>query len=144
MTMPDRRQLLHMNWGVVITALLLFVVGAVNLYSASGTRVENGMILAPYYERQLVWGAFGLGVMLVCIFVDYRHIGRMALPFYFIVLALLCLVPVAGKVVYGAKRWLDLGFFSLQPGELAKLAVLILGARTLAKDGATLGWRRFI
>lgn len=142
MTMGDRRYLLHLNWGVVITALLLFCVGMVNLYSASGVRLEGGMSLAPFYHKQLIWGLMGLGAMLFCLFLNYRQIEQLALPSYLLVLVLLCLVPVLGKTVYGAKRWIDLGFMSLQPSELAKFTVLILGAKFLSKDGEPLGWIR--
>ena len=47
-----------------------------------------------------------------------------------LVFGILLLVPVAGKTVYGAKRWLSLGFMSIQPSELAKLAVDRADART--------------
>jgi len=52
------------------------------------------------------------------------------------------MIPAFGKVVYGAKRWLSFGFFTFQPSEMAKFAVLILGARVLALHGETLGWTR--
>lgn len=133
MTMPDRRLLLHVNWGLVVSFILLFAVGSVNLYSASSIRMEDGIFLSSFYQKQLIWGIMGLGFMLLLMCLDYRHIERLAVPFYLIVILLLCLVPVAGKTVYGAKRWLDFGVFSLQPGELAKFAVLILGAKCLRR-----------
>lgn len=142
MPMPDRRLLLHINWGLVISALLLFAIGMVNLYSASSVRVGDGMSLAPYYQKQLVWGLMGLGAMIGCAFISYRQIERLAVPAYVVILILLCLVPFFGKTVYGAKRWIDLGFLNLQPSELAKFTVLILGAKALAKNGEPLGWRR--
>lgn len=142
MTMPDRRLLLHINWGLVISAILLFVAGIINLYSASGVRLEDGISLSPYYQKQLIWGLMGLGAMVACTLISYRQIERLAVPGYVVILVLLCLVPVLGKTVYGAKRWIDLGFLNLQPSELAKFSVLILGAKALAKNGEPLGWKR--
>lgn len=142
MTMPDRRLLLHINWGLVVSALLLFVVGIVNLYSASGVRVEDGISLSPYYQKQLIWGLLGLGAMVTCTLISYRQIERLAVPAYVTVIILLCLVPFFGKTVYGAKRWIDLGFLNLQPSELAKFTVLIMGAKALSKSGESLGWKR--
>lgn len=142
MTMPDRRLLLHINWGLVITALLLFVVGIVNLYSASGVRLEDGISLSSYYQKQLVWGLMGLGAMVTCTLISYRQIERLAVPAYVAVIILLCMVPFFGKTVYGAKRWIDLGFLNLQPSELAKFTVLIMGAKALSKNGEALGWKR--
>ena len=105
----DRRLLTYINWGLVAATLLLFWVGIGNLYSASGVRVEDGISLAPYYERQMIWGAFGLIAMVACMSFDYRHLQAMALPFFLIVLFSLCLIPLFGKVIYGARRWIDLG-----------------------------------
>ena len=82
----DRRLLTYINWGLVAATLLLFWVGIGNLYSASGVRVEDGISLAPYYERQMIWGAFGLIAMVACMSFDYRHLQAMALPFFLIVL----------------------------------------------------------
>ncbi len=142
MTMNERRLLLHINWGLVITSLLLFTAGIINLYSASGVLQEGGVILASYYQKQLVWGLTGLVVMLCCTVIDYRRFERLAIPVYIAVLVLLCLVPFIGKTVYGAKRWIDLGVVNIQPSELAKFTVLILGAKVLAKQSDTLGWRQ--
>jgi len=142
MTMPDRRLLLHINWGLLLSALLLFLVGVINLYSASGARLEDGISVSPFYRKQLVWGLMGAGAMLLCTFVDYRRIERLAIPAYVAILILLCLVPLVGKTVYGAKRWLDLGIINLQPSELAKFTVLIMGAKVLSRSGESLGWWR--
>ena len=138
----DRRLLTYINWGLVAATLLLFWVGIGNLYSASGVRVEDGISLAPYYERQMIWGAFGLIAMVACMSFDYRHLQAMALPFFLIVLFSLCLIPIFGKVIYGARRWIDLGFFHFQPSEMAKIAVLLMGAQVLSLDGEPLSWKK--
>lgn len=81
--------------------------------------------------------------MICAMCIDYRKLRNLAWIFYLLSLVLLILVPVAGKTVYGAKRWLSLGFITIQPSEVAKLAVLVLSARLLAQDGAPLGWKDF-
>ena len=139
----DKRLFSYLNWGLLACMLLLYLVGVGNLYSASGTRVETGLSLSSFYQRQLIWGLCGLGSMLLAMSFDYRQLRNLAWPFFLITLALLLLVPVVGKTVYGAKRWLSLGFMSIQPSEMAKLAVLVLGARLLARDGRPLGWKDF-
>lgn len=123
--------------------LALFLVGVGNLYSASGTRLEGGLFFSDYYQRQLIWGALGLVAMLGAMCVNYGKLRNLSWVFYAVCILLLLLVPVAGKTVYGARRWLSLGFISIQPSEAAKLAVLILSARLLAQDGAPLGWKDF-
>ncbi len=139
----DKRLFSHLNWGLLGCMFALYLVGVGNLYSASGTRLEAGLAFSDFYQRQLIWGLVGLCGMLAAMSFDYRRLRNMAWPFFLIVLVLLLLVPVAGKTVYGARRWLSLGFMSIQPSELAKLAVLVLGARLLARDGRPLGWKAF-
>lgn len=136
----DRRLLTHMNWGLLITMLVLFLVGLVNLYSASGVRFEDGITVAPFYERQIIWGGFGVLAMLACMSFDYRHLQSLAVPFFLCTLVLLLMVLLFGKVIYGARRWLDLGVMNFQPSEMAKVTVLIMGAQVLAQENHSLSW----
>jgi len=142
--MIDRRLFFHMNWGLLGLTLLLFGVGILNLYSASVIRLEDGLNIAPYYQRQLVWGGAGLLVLLATLIIDYRHLQTFALPIYLGSLLLLLGVVLFGVVIMGARRWISLGFFNLQPSEIAKLAVLLMGARFLAWNGDLLGWKRLV
>ena len=139
----DKSLLSYINWGLLACMLLLYLVGVGNLYSASGTRVESGLAFNSFYQRQIIWGLCGLACMLLAMMFDYRQLRNLAWPFFFLTIFLLLLVPIAGKTVYGAKRWISLGFMSLQPSELAKLAVLVLAARLLARDSRPLGWKDF-
>ena len=139
----DNRLYSYINWGLLACMMLLYLVGVGNLYSASGTRVESGLAFNSFYQRQLVWGLCGVACMLLAMLFDYRQLRNLAWPFFLITVFLLLLVPIAGKTVYGAKRWISLGFMSLQPSEMAKLSVLVLVARLLARDSRPLGWKHF-
>ena len=138
----DRRLITHINWGLLATMLVLFLVGILNLYSASGIRGEDGIVHAPYYEKQIIWGGMGCVAMLACMCFDYRRLQVLALPFFLFTLFALGLVPFFGKVIYGARRWIDLGFFHFQPSEMAKIAVLLMGAQVLSLSGEVLHWKR--
>lgn len=134
----------YINWGLVACLFVLFFIGVGNLYSASGMRMETGLTIGTYYQRQMLWGGVGLLGMFVAMTFDYRQLRNFAWPFFIFSLVLLLLVPIMGKKVYGATRWLSLGFMSIQPSEIAKIAVLILAARLLAHDGGSLGWGNFV
>lgn len=136
----DRRLLTHANWLLLGFTMILFLVGVANLYSASGVRVEDGIIVQPFFQRQLIWGSVGALAMLLCTLMDYRHIKSYAWIIFFISIFLLAMVPIFGKTVSGAKRWLDFGFFSLQPSEVAKISVLLIGASLLSETKESLGW----
>lgn len=138
--MFDRRLVFHINWGLLTLTAILFLVGVMNLYSASTLRLASGVELDTYFNKQLLWGGVGLCVMTAIVLVDYRHLKSVSWPFFILCLLLLVGVSVAGKTIYGAKRWLDLGFFNLQPTELTKIAVLILGSRLMARMDGRLGW----
>ena len=100
----DKRLFSYINWGLLACMFLLYFLGVGNLYSASGTRLEDGLAFSGFYQRQLIWGVCGLACMLLAMSFDYRQLRNLAWPFFLISLALLILVPVAGKTVYGAKR----------------------------------------
>ena len=142
----EKRQplLRHLNWALLVCALALFAVGEMNLVSASGTRVESGLTLASFYQRQFLWGLLGLCCMTMTMSFDYRRLYSIAWHLYAVTLVLLCLVPLIGTTVYGAKRWISLGLFSIQPSELAKFAVLLVTAKLMANENETLGWKSFL
>lgn len=141
MTPMDRRLFLHINWGLLALVLILFGVGVMNLYSASGIRLEGGIAVSAFYQKQLVWGGMGLCAMLAFMLFDYRHLKVLAWPLYWLTVALLVYVLFMGKVAGGAQRWISLGFMNFQPSELAKISVLIIGARILARGAGPLGFK---
>ena len=140
--MIDRRLLIHMNWGLLALTFILFGLGILNLYAASVIRLEDGFSVTSYYQRQLIWGGTGIVFLLACLAIDYRHLQTFALPGYLFSIALLLGVVLFGVVIMGARRWISFGVLSFQPSEVAKLAVLIMGAKFLAWDGDLLGWKR--
>ncbi|MBQ9405316.1 MAG: rod shape-determining protein RodA [Desulfovibrio sp.] len=139
----DKQLFGYINWGLLACLFLLYLVGVGNLYSASATRLESGLAVSDFYQRQIIWGLCGMVCMLAAMIFDYRRLRNMAWPFFLITVVLLLLVPLAGKTVYGAKRWISLGFMSVQPSEMAKLSVLVLAARLLSRDSQPLGWKDF-
>jgi rod shape determining protein RodA len=139
----DRRLLVHANWPLLGFAALLFLAGIVNLYSASGERLENGIRVAPFFYRQILWGGIGLCALILCTLFDYRHLKPLAFPFFAVTLLLLVLVPLIGVRVSGAQRWISLGFFNLQPSELAKISTLLMTTTLLSRYQSPLDWPRF-
>jgi cell division protein FtsW len=91
----------------------------------------------PWYMaiRQAVSIAIGTAAMFFCMNLDYRVYKKLLLPFFGVVMFLLMLVPIIGKEVKGAQSWISIGSFSLQPTELAKLAVIIYLASIISKKG---------
>ena len=138
MSPVDRRLLLHINWTLFAILVVLFLAGVLNLYSASGYRLEDGWSVSPFYKKQLIWGLIGLFGMLFFMFFDYRHLRSLAWMLYGVTIVSLFAVPLFGVTIYGAKRWLDFGFMNFQPSELAKITILIIGARLLSRSSERL------
>lgn len=138
--MIDRRLFFHINWGLLLLVGLLFIIGAINLYSASTLRGSEGLELEVYFNKQLLWGGVSVCAMILVVFLDYRHFQASAWPLFIISFVLLLGVAISGRAISGAKRWLDFGFFNFQPTELVKISVLILTARILSRMDGKLGW----
>jgi len=138
--MFDRRLVSNFDWVLLLTVLLIAGIGIANLYSATASWHSGG---TPFYLKQLIWLSGGvLLAQLICLF-DYRHLEHFSIPIYGLSLALLVYVLVVGKTTMGATRWINLGFFNLQPGEVIKIAVILLLARTFAKTANPSGYGLF-
>src|SRR3954467_2300699 len=122
----DRRLISHLDWTLLLLTLMLLSIGVLAVYSAT---YQSGHRLSPWATRQLSWAALGLIGMFAAFAVDYRRLENWAYLLYGLSLALLVLVPVLGSSGGGARRWIALGFFSIQPSELAKVTLLLVLAR---------------
>jgi cell division protein FtsW len=121
---------------LVLATVLLLLYGLVMAYSASTAQAYFTYGSASYLLlRQLAFAAVGVVAMIGLARVDYTLWRRFAGPFYVVAgaLCVLALVPGIGVEVRGARRWLDVAGQSLQPSELAKLAVVCFLAATIAR-----------
>jgi cell division protein FtsW len=121
---------------LLVTVVVLLVMGLGEILSASSIRgIADAEDRFFYFKRQL----FGLGVgtvaMVLIARIPYRTYQRLAMPFFFTCLGLLVSVYFAGLARNGSRRWLDLGFVTFQPSELAKLGVIIALAALLERKG---------
>ncbi|HSO18316.1 MAG TPA: FtsW/RodA/SpoVE family cell cycle protein, partial [Desulfosarcina sp.] len=128
--MVDRRYLTYFDWGLLALTVLLAAIGLTTLYSAVMASVPSQEAL---FTKQLIWYGIGFGAMLFCVLFSYKLMERYAWLIYGASVLLLVWVMYFGKFVAGSRRWIVLGPISLQPSELAKIAVIIILARYYAK-----------
>jgi rod shape determining protein RodA len=121
------RKLAGLQWPLLVLVLLFGAFGIFAIYSATWMREQD------FWSRQLVWLTIGLAIFLGVAMTDYRWIRVGALPLYIISLLLLVATHFVGERVYGSGRWLDLGFFNIQPSQLAILAGIMLLALFLSE-----------
>jgi rod shape determining protein RodA len=92
-----------------------------------------GWLVRQLFFRQIVWYALGIGAAALVCWVDYHTLARWSLVAYWVSTLALVLVLFFGTVRFGARRWFDLGFFSLQPSEFAKLTFILAMAHFLSR-----------
>jgi cell division protein FtsW len=108
------------------------------VYSASAVyasaRLGDGLW---FFKRQALGALAGLAALLLAMKLGYRRIEKLAVPLLLLslILLVLVLVPGLGVVAGGARRWLRVGSLSFQPSELAKVALVLWLARSLARKG---------
>ena len=110
-----------------IITLILSIIGIVMISSASisvGERYFNDSYW--FIRRQVIWWLISFPCFLIASRIDYKKYRRFSNVFILIVIGMLALVLIPGFSIEsgGAKRWLDLWFFSPQPSEFAKLALV--------------------
>jgi rod shape determining protein RodA len=122
----DKNRLGSLDWKVLVAIGLIVAAGVATIYSA--TTHQSGQPSALYL-KQLAWLAIGMVVFVAAALVDYHTLTRYAYVGYAAVIVLLVGVLLVGRVGMGARRWISLGVFDVQPSELAKLVLILVLAR---------------
>ena len=128
---PENKRRRGFEWPFFLLVLLLLTVGVVMVLSASYPRAYydpghvTGGRAAYYFVRQLLFAALGMGALWLASRFPMGFYRRYAFPFLGVTVLLLLLVPFIGVRANGARRWLGVGGLTLQPSELAKLAVIL-------------------
>jgi cell division protein FtsW len=120
---------------LVGSLLALASIGIVlSLAASPGVAIKKG--LPPFYfvERQMLFTAAGVAIMLAVSFLSPRAIRRLALALFIAAIGGMIAVLSVGDEINGARRWLRIAGFSLQPSELAKPAFVVLAAWALSES----------
>ena len=135
------------DFTLVITVLLLLSIGLVMLLSASSpTSLQEYDNSYKYFLRQLVFAVLGLIAMYFISRIDYRIYQKFYKLAWLLSIISLVLVLVIGTDSHGAKRWIDLGFTTVQPSEFVKFFMIIFYAGILVKNRNDLGkfWKGLV
>ncbi|RKH19579.1 putative lipid II flippase FtsW [Corallococcus praedator] len=122
---------------ILLCAVLALVsLGLVMTYSASAVLAQDKLGDSLYFlKRQLAAAGLGVVGMAVMMKLGWRRLARLAYPLLLVAIVLMVLVaiPGIGTTAGGARRWIRLPGFSLQPAEVAKFAWLVYLSYSLAK-----------
>ena len=130
------------NLAIFLIVIGLGIFGCIMVYSASSYvaqyRYDN-----PYFylTKQIVGVALGAVAMFVFSKINYQKLKKFKWAGIIISIILLTLVfiPVIGVENYGARRWINLGFFTIQPSEFAKFAFVLFAAAYLSENYEKVG-----
>lgn len=127
--MLDFKKLKHIDGFTFIILLGLVAVGTVAVHDATQYSDLNGL----YWNHVVLFLVFCVPMFLIAV-IDYHVlISRFAYVLYGLGLGLLVLVIAIGTSINGAKRWISIGGFQLQPSEMMKVAAVLLAVHLLKK-----------
>ncbi len=121
-----KRELKNMEWSIGVIAIILCIIGLVALFSATQETDKDE------FNKQCIWFVISIITMIIIMLVDYEAIVKVS-PIFYGAFILLLLAVLFTKPVNGASSWFDIGFFSFQPGEFAKIFVILFLTYAITK-----------
>ncbi|MDH4217285.1 MAG: rod shape-determining protein RodA [Candidatus Aminicenantes bacterium] len=118
--MIDRNQLRNIDWVLIGLLVLNSMIGVAFIHSSSDYIPGN------YALKQFFWILVSLVALLLFLSVDYRFFVAYSLYFYIIIVFILAGILLFGRLTAGAKSWIVLPFFQIQPSEIAKITVILV------------------
>ncbi len=128
----------NIDWLLVLMYLVLILLGWVNIYAAVFNEEHSSIFdMSQNYGRQLLWIGTSVLIGLAILVIDGKFYAAFSYPIYIVIMLILVVVLVIARDVQGARSWIEIGSFKLQPSEFAKFAT----SMALAKYLSTLGIR---
>lgn len=121
-----KREFKNVEWSLVIVAIILCVIGLVALFSATQETEHDE------FNKQCIWLIISIICMIIVMMIDYELLVK-ASPFIYGGFILLLIAVLFTTPVNGATSWFDIGAFSFQPGEFAKIFVILFLALAITK-----------
>ncbi|WP_026813133.1 rod shape-determining protein RodA [Arenibacter certesii] len=130
--MPGKSTLKRLDWICVFFYICLVFMGWINIYSTAFDENNPSIFnFAALYGKQLFFVGASILTIVIILGLEANFYERFATLFYLISLVLLLGLYPCGRTINGATAWYDLGFFNLQPAELAKMTTALALAKYL-------------
>lgn len=108
----------NIEWGIVICTVILLAIGLTALLSAT----QNSDY--EEFKKQIMWIAISVPVTIAIIFIDYELLAKIS-PFIYGITIILLIAVLFTEPINGATSWFNIGPFSFQPAEFAKITVIM-------------------
>ncbi len=127
------------RWSQLFAVLFLMVLSSLFIFSAT---YRDDHLLPPQVKSQWLWFGIGLALYFLISMIDYHWICRHSWLIYTGVFSLLILV-FRSRPIFGARRWIEIGHYNIQPSEFAKISILLALCYYLSRCmGQLSDWRR--
>jgi rod shape determining protein RodA len=124
--MLDRNQIASIDWILIGLLVLNSLIGVAFIHSSSHYLPGN------YALKQLLWILVGLVALFLFLTLNYQYLVAYSIYFYAIAIVILSGILLFGRLTAGAKSWIVLPFFQIQPSEIAKIAVILVIAHVFS------------
>lgn len=118
------------DFGLLMPVVILFCFGLAAIYSST----INNPLAQGNFQKQLLWGIFGIIVFFITYFLPTKTFKAIAVPSYLFSILLLVFVLLAGKQISGSRSWITFGSLGFQPSEFAKISTILAISSFLSKD----------
>lgn len=116
----------ELDFSIIFASIVVVLFGSINIYSA--TRLKAGIY---YFRLQLSWLVIAMILLYIILLIDYTILMNYASLIYWASIILLVINDTLGKVTNGARSWIAIGNRGIQPSEFAKIAMIIMLAKTI-------------
>jgi len=126
----------NVDKNILFGFFILFFLGLFFSFSSTSSLAGERLNKAYYFffTKHLIFTILALLIMFSISAIETSLLKKMVLPLFVIFFILLILVPMVGIEIKGAKRWLDLFFFRIQPIELLKPFLVLVTVKILTLD----------
>ncbi len=131
--MSGKSVLKRLDWLTILIYAILVFIGWLNIYSSTFTEADQSIFnFSTLHGKQLFFIMASAIFVVIVLALEVNFYERFSSLFYLISMVMLLGLFVFGKTVAGATSWYDLGFFNLQPSELAKVTTALALAKYLS------------
>ena len=130
------------DYFLILVVLTLVTLGILFIYSSSVN--SEGISVTNEHIKQIIWASIGLFFMIILTVYDFRKLESISKYLYIGLIALLIYTIFFGRLVNGAKSWIGIGDFGIQPSEFGKVFFILFLAHYLNDSKNELPIKRFI
>ena len=130
------------DYFLILVIAILVTMGVMFIYSSSIN--SEGLSVTNEYKKQIIWAAIGFVLLIIATLYDYRRLENISPWFYIGLILILIYTRIFGRLVNGAKSWIGIGEFGIQPSEFGKIFFILYLARYLDNSKNENQLKRFL